>query len=294
MEGSILTEVLLPAILAFIMFGMGLTLTPRDFTQLIFSPKPVLLGLFGQLILLPLLAFMLALNFNAPSYIAMGMMVLAACPGGTTSNLFSHIARANLALSVSLTAITTVICVFTTPFLIKFAIDYFSTGEAIAFSLLNTSIALILISLVPVTIGMIIRHFAPNFARRTESLFRNLAIVFMLVVVVAICIKERHALVDAFPVVFLYAILLNAVATIMGVAVGKLGRLQQRDCTTLGIEIGTQNSTMAMLIAISFINDPALSVAPAIYGIVMYVGATSLVFYNRYTARIADSSASTK
>lgn len=294
MEGSILTEVLLPAILAFIMFGMGLTLTPRDFTQLIFSPKPVLLGLFGQLILLPLLAFMLALNFNAPSYIAMGMMVLAACPGGTTSNLFSHIARANLALSVSLTAITTVICVFTTPFLIKFAIDYFSTGEAIAFSLLNTSIALILISLVPVTIGMIIRHFTPNFARRTESLFRHLAIVFMLVVVVAICIKERHALVDAFPVVFLYAILLNAVATIMGVAVGKLGRLQQRDCTTLGIEIGTQNSTMAMLIAISFINDPALSVAPAIYGIVMYVGATSLVFYNRYTARIADSSASTK
>ncbi len=289
MDGSILTEVFLPAILAFIMFGMGLTLTPRDFTQLVFAPKPVLLGLFGQIILLPIMAFMLALNFNAPTYIAIGMMILAACPGGTTSNLFSHIAKANLALSVSLTAITTIICVFTTPFLIKFAIAYFSVDNPIEFSLLQTSLGLIAISLLPVSIGMVVRYFIPNFALRTEPIFRHLAMTFMIVIIIAICIKERNNLADAFPTVFLYALLLNVVATLMGVAVGKLGKLHRRDETTLGIEIGTQNSTMAMLIAISFIQDPALSVAPAVYGIIMYIGATGLVFYNQLATKTGDS-----
>ncbi|MEM0911238.1 MAG: bile acid:sodium symporter family protein [Pseudomonadota bacterium] len=289
MEGSVLTEVLLPAILAFIMFGMGLTLTPPDFTRLVYAPKPVLLGLLGQLIMLPIMAFMLAINFNAPTFIAIGMMVLAACPGGTTSNLFSHIARANLALSVSLTAITTVVCVFTTPFLIKFALAYFSTDKALEFSLIKTSLGLVLISLVPITIGMTVRHFFANFALRTESLFRHLAMIFMIVIIIAICIKERDMLVEAFPLVFMYALLLNAAATIMGIIVSKLGKLPRRDETTLGIEIGTQNSTMAMLIAISFIQEPALSIAPAAYGLVMYIGATALVFYNRNCTKAVDA-----
>lgn len=289
MESSVFTAILLPATLAFIMFGMGLSLVPDDFSRLFKAPKAVLLGLFGQLLLLPILAFMLAINLNAPIEVAIGMMILAACPGGTTSNLFTHIARANLALSVTLTAITTIICVFTTPWLIKFSMEYFSQGNAKDFSLVSTSIGLIVISLIPVSLGMIVRRFFPNFALKSEPRFRQFSIVFMIFIIAMVSYQESDTLINAFPNVFLYALVLNLLATGMGVLLAKLGKLDQRDGITLGIEVGTQNGTMAILIALSFIQEPAYSVAPAVYGLLMYVGATLLVFLSKYQNRQAQA-----
>ena len=199
MEASFFTQVLLPASLALIMFGMGLSLTIADFKRLLNTPRAVSMGLFGQMICLPLMAFLLCLAFSVEPHIAIGLMVLAACPGGTSSNLLSHIGRANLALSVSLTAITTVICVVSTPWLIKFSVDYFTILPDEPFSLLNISLSLLVITLIPIVIGMSVRHFALNFANRTEAFFRHLSTLFLITMIILISIDEKEMIMNSFP-----------------------------------------------------------------------------------------------
>lgn len=291
MQDSIFTQVLLPAILGIIMFGMGLSLVRDDFVRLAKVPKSVIAGLLGQLVLLPLFAFSLVILLSAPIEIAIGIMILAACPGGTTSNLISHIARANLALSVSLTAITTVICVISTPLLIKFSMDYFSdsaiqngaNGAAESFSLSGVSLNLIILLLVPITLGMILRHFFSKAARRAEPFFRHFSTLFMLFLIVAISYQEQDMLKASFPDVFIITFSLNIGATVMGLLIARAFSLSKKDGLTLGIEIGTQNASMAMLIAITFIENSAYSVAAGIYGVTMYIGAFLLVAYHKIT-----------
>ncbi|GBL04274.1 bile acid:sodium symporter family protein [Glaciecola sp. KUL10] len=283
MQDSILTQVLLPLVLALIMFGMGLSLTLKDFTRLAKVPKAALVGLFGQLVLLPLLTFLLAINLGVSNEIAIGMMILAACPGGTTSNLISHIAKANLALSVSLTAISTLICVITTPIIIVYSIEYFTQQAVEQFSILDTSIGIIAILIVPILLGMLVRKFADGFALFLEPFFRKLAVIFMVLLIISISYNEREMIVASFPSVFISMFTLNIIATIMGVALAKLAKLSHKDGLTLGIEIGTQNSTMAMLIAVSFLQMPDYAIAAGIYSVFMYLGATLLVLYSRWT-----------
>jgi len=280
MEGSILSQVVLPLVLAMIMFGMGMSLTKDDFSRLLRIPSSVVAGLVGQVLLLPIMAFSLILILELPAHLAIGIMVLASCPGGTTSNLISHIARANLALSITLTAITTLICVFTTPFIIKFSLDYFGVDNA-NFSLLNTTLGLIFISLVPVIIGLWVRHKAPVFALRQEPFFRKLAVIFMLLMIAGISWQERGMLLQSFPDVFLITIGLNLLATLMGVVVAKLVMLSKKDAVTLGIEIGTQNASMAILITLTFLDNPSYAIACGVYGVTMYLGAMLLVYWNK-------------
>ena len=283
MQDTIFTQVLLPAILGIIMFGMGLSLVKEDFVRIARVPKSVAAGLLGQVILLPLFAFALVTAFSAPIEIAIGLMILAACPGGTTSNLISHIARANLALSVSLTAITTVICVITTPFLITFSINHFTQSDNIEFSLIGISLKLVILLIVPISIGMLLRHFFSKAARRAEPFFRHFSTVFMLMLIVVIAYQEREMMQASFPDIFYITFSLNIGATIMGVLLAKAFSLSKKDGLTLGIEIGTQNASMAMLIAITFIENSAYSIAAGIYGVTMYLGAFLLVGYHKMT-----------
>jgi BASS family bile acid:Na+ symporter len=284
LQDTIFTQVLLPAILGIIMFGMGLSLVKEDFVRIAKVPKSVAAGLLGQVILLPLFAFALVTAFSAPIEIAIGLMILAACPGGTTSNLISHIARANLALSVSLTAITTVICVITTPFLIKFSINHFTQSDSTEFSLIGISIKLIILLIIPISIGMLLRHFFSKLARRAEPFFRHFSTVFMLMLIVVIAYQEREMMQASFPDIFYITFSLNIGATIMGVLLAKAFSLSKKDGLTLGIEIGTQNASMAMLIAITFIENSAYSIAAGIYGVTMYLGAFLLVGYHKMTS----------
>lgn len=284
MQASILTQVLLPAVLALIMFGMGLSLTKADFTRLLDMPRAIILGLFGQVLILPVLAFATAVVFDLSPELAIGIMILSACPGGTMSNVISHLSRANLALSVSLTGITTLICVFSTPWIIHFSISAFADSEGQAFSLLSTSIGLIFITFLPVLIGIGMRHKYAEIALRLEPRFRKLALAFMIVMIVAIVIQERDTLVSSFAQVFWATLTLNVVAISVGVLLGKGFRLPHREQLTLGIEVGIQNASMAILIAITFLQDPAFATAAGVYGLTMYLGAGLLVVYAKLTA----------
>ena len=287
MQASVLTEVLLPLALAFVMFGMGLTLTLADFARLIKAPCAVITGFIGQIVLLPLLALGLCIAFGVPDYIAVGVMVLAACPGGTTSNLISHIAKANLALSVSLTAISTIACVFTTPFIIQFALNYFVKENAPEFSIIQTVTGLVGISIFPVIIGMTIRHFKSGFAMKTENFFRQFSMYFMLLMIIGVLISERDSLAASFESAFLVCLALNLLSVFLGLMLAKISALAFKDSLTLAIEIGVQNAALAMLICITFLQAPDYAIAPGVYGIAMYIGPALLALWAKRNAKIA-------
>ncbi len=278
MSDSILTQVILPLVLALIMFGMGLSLTKQDFLELGKEPKPVAIGLFGQLLILPLLAFGIAKFFNLSEHLAVGIMILAACPGGTSSNILSQLARANLALSVSLTAVTTLICVVTTPLIIRFAIEEFNDTPVASFSLLSTTLGLIFITLIPVLVGILIRHNFADFAIRSEVFFRRLSTGFLIFMIAAITYQERTAFLTSFVLLSEAVISLNLMAIGTGLLLGLMFKLVKRDTVTLGIEVGVQNSAMAMLIAITFLDRPDYAIAAGVYGLAMYLGAAMLIF----------------
>jgi BASS family bile acid:Na+ symporter len=263
------------------MFGMGLSLQISDFVRLAKMPKAIFVGLFGQMLLLPALAFAVAVYFKVDEDIAIGLMILAACPGGTSSNLFTHIARANLALSISLTAINTIICVVTTPLIISFAIDYFSTGEPAQFSLIGTSLGLILITLVPVSIGMFVRAKFVELAAKLEPIFRHASILFMVLIIGKIIYDESDLIIEAWPDMYILTVGLNLFASALGIFLAKLFMLNDQDGVTLGIEIGTQNGTLAILIALTFIEVPAYAIVAGVYGVAMYLGAVLVVAYGK-------------
>ncbi|WP_339725604.1 bile acid:sodium symporter family protein [uncultured Paraglaciecola sp.] len=277
MTDSFLTQIIMPLVLALIMFGMGLSLTKQDFLELGKEPKPVAVGLFGQLLLLPLLAYGIAIFFDLSEHLAVGIMILAACPGGTSSNILSQLARANLALSVSLTAVTTLVCVVTTPLIIQFAIEQFNDTATTAFSLLSTTLGLIFITLIPVLIGIMVRHKFATLAMRSEAFFRHLSSAFLVLMIVAITYQERENLLDSFVLVSEAAFSLNILAIATGVLLGIIFKLVKRDAVTLGIEVGVQNSSMAILIAISFLDRPDYAIAAGVYGLAMYLGAGLLI-----------------
>lgn len=285
MENSVLTQVLLPMSLALIMFGMGLSLTKNDFLRLWKIPKAVIAGLLGQLIIMPLIAYGVAVYFELSASLAIGLMILAACPGGTMSNVFSLLARANLALSVTLTAITTVVCVFSTPFIIQFSINHFGQQTNTDFSLAGTTLGLFFVTLLPVLIGIIIREKYPSAAKRKEPFFRKFSGIFIMIMIVAILIQERDILVSSFSDMFGAAISLNLLSIAAGLALAKICHLTQRDGITLGIEVGIQNASMAILIAVSFLNKPDLATSAGVYGLTMYIGASILVLMSK---RIKD------
>lgn len=278
MTESALTQIILPLVLALIMFGMGLSLTKQDFLELGKAPKPVFIGLVGQLLFLPILAYAVAILFGLNQHMAIGIMILSACPGGTSSNIISHLARANLALSVSLTAVTTLVCVFTTPLIIQFAINQFDNNPGESFSLLSTTLGLIFITLLPVVLGIFLRHKYPTQAISSEPFFRRMATGFLIFLIVAITYKERANILESLSQILLPSITLNLIAIATGVILGMTFKLVKRDCVTLGIEVGVQNSGMAILIAVSFLNRPDYAIAAGVYGLAMYLGAGLLLF----------------
>lgn len=281
MTESILTQVLLPAAIALIMLGMGLSLTVSDFTRLLRSPRPVVTGLVGQLALLPIIAIGLAYSFGLSAEFAMGLFIVAVCPGGTMSNVISQLCRANIALSVTLTAICTIIGIASTPLLIQLGYDHFLTGSAVQFSLLSASLGLLVLTLVPITLGMLINRYKPAWATFAEPFFLKGSAGFMVIMIIAIMIQERENLVESFSQLFLVCLCLNLLTIFAGLGLAKWQKLTPRDAITLGIEIGIQNATLAILIALTFLSQSALALPAGVYGLTMYIGAGLLIYLSR-------------
>lgn len=280
MEASILTQIFLPLSLAFIMFGMGLTLTFDDFKRIILYPKAVTIGLINQLLFIPLVAFGLIKIFELQAEMAVGLMILAVCPGGATSNLITHLAKGDSALSITLTAFSSLITVFTIPFLVNFSIQYFMPGGGQEFQLnvLGTVISVILITAIPVLMGMILLKRIPNLANRIEPMFRRLSAVFFVLILVAAILKERENLLNFLSHVGPVALALNIGMLGIGFFSSRLLGLGKRQSRTISIEAGIQNGTLGITIAATLIGNSQMTIPSAIYGILMFGTAGFMIF----------------
>jgi BASS family bile acid:Na+ symporter len=184
---EIISKVFLPLSLAIIMLGMGMTLIPADFTRIIKYPKAILIGLTNQLIFLPIIGFSLAIAFNLNPVMAVGLMILASCPGGPTSNLITQVCKGNIALSVTLTAIASIVSILTIPFILSYALEYFSSNTDITIKLpiIDTIIQIMGITVIPISIGMFIRKHKTNFAKRMEKPMRTASTVIFIIVCIS-------------------------------------------------------------------------------------------------------------
>lgn len=275
MTASVLTDYLLPLCLACIMFGIGLSLTLADFARLLKKPGCVLTGLAGQIIVMPVIAIACAamaitLAGLSPA-MTMGIVLLAACPGGTMSNLMSHLLRADTALSVTLTALSTLICIITTPLLIGLGYTLFAPSSSQAISVAGITTGLLLMALLPVALGMIMRHLAPLQATRLEPGFQRFSLIFLGLLIVTMVVREWSLLINSGFMLIGLALLLSLLTSLCGWVSGRPGRLTLAIRRTLCIEVGIQNAALAMVIALSILEQPELAVFPGLYGIIMYL-----------------------
>ncbi|WOD41298.1 bile acid:sodium symporter family protein [Nodosilinea sp. E11] len=273
MESTFLTAVFLPLALFMVMLGMGLGLTPGDFTRVLVYPKAAVIGLLAQLIMLPLLGFGLASIFPLTPDLAVGVMILAACPGGPTSNLVTYLARGNVALSITLTALSSLITVFTIPLVVNLATGVFM-GEAAALQLpfLATVGQIAVITAIPVAVGMTLRHYLPQFASQVERRVKWLSLALLGLIIAGLLVQQRASLVGFFAQVGLVTLALNLGAMALGHLIALVAKLDRPNATAITVEVGIQNGTLAIAIASSptLLNQPNLAIPAAIYSLVMF------------------------
>jgi len=272
MESSLLTSVILPVSLAIIMFGMGLTLVIDDFKRVVQYPKAALVGLTNQLILLPIIGFGLAVAFQLSTAMAVGLMIIAACPGGVTSNLITHVSKGDIALSITLTAISSLITVFTIPLIISLALIHFANDveTKIELPILQTILQIMVITIVPVSIGMLIRRYRTTFANRMEKPMRIASTVIFILVMVGIILANKEMILPALKSVGLVTILLNVITMAVGYLAARLFQLNIKQSISIIIESGIQNGTLAIVIATTILKQNDMSVPPALYSLLMF------------------------
>ncbi|HHZ65715.1 MAG TPA: bile acid:sodium symporter family protein [Flavobacteriales bacterium] len=280
MEASILTSVLLPLALFIIMLGMGLSLVIDDFRRVAQYPKAATIGLINQLLFLPLIGFAIASVSGLPGELCVGLMILAACPGGVTSNLISHLAKGDTALSISLTAISSVVSILTIPLIINFAIEHFlHADQAIKPPTEDIVKQIIAITILPVSIGMLIRKKRERFALRMDKPVRIFSAVFLLLIIVAAIIKEKQVLIDYFGQVWIATLGLNITTMLLGYAAARIFKLTLPQSVTISIESGIQNGTLGLVIATTILQNSLMSITPAIYSLLMFGTGALMVFY---------------
>lgn len=279
METNIISDVFLPLALFVIMLGMGINLVPNDFKKVVAFPKAAIIGLVNQLIFLPLIAFAICLVFGLKAELAVGLMILAACPGGATSNLITHLAKGDIALSISLTAITSFITVLTIPIIVNFSLSYFMAESGyVKLPVLKTVGQVVGITILPVSIGMIIRRFKSELADKVESPVKILSAVFLVLIIVGVVLSNKENLVDFFVKVGVAALALNVIMLSLGYFTAHFFKLSPDRKRTISIETGIQNGTLGIAVAASILKNNEMAISPAIYSLIMFLTVGVLLF----------------
>lgn len=284
MEANILVNLLLPIALFIIMIGMGLSLATKDFARILHHPTPVALGLSNQLIGLPILGFFIATVLQLPPVLAVGLMILAACPGGALSNLITHVANGDTALSITLTAFSSFISVLTIPLITSAMLLYFmGTTEQIHLPILPTIGKIIAITIFPISIGMILRHYQAAFAQRTEPFIRRLSIVLYVIIVSLIIVNDYEIILPGLRQIGLAVILFNIAALSLGYYTARLLHFDSRQTIAISVETGIQNCALAVVIASTILQRPDIALVPAIYSLPMFItGGCTMFWFGRY------------
>lgn len=277
MNDSALITIGLPIALAIIMFGLGLTLTVADFRRVARTPTAVVIALVLQILVLPLIAFGLITLFDLDPLLAVGMMLLAASPGGTTANLFSHLFGGDIALNISLTAINSILAAFTIPIITNLAIAHFDADGELGLQFAKV-IQVIAIVLIPVVIGMLVRRRWAEFAQRADRPVRVFSIAVLVFVSFGALVSERDNFADYARQVGVVTALFCLASLSLGYAGARLLRLEQRQAIACSMEIGIHNTTVALTIALSVLDSTEVAIPSAVYSVLMYILATGFGF----------------
>ncbi len=266
---SVFITLFLPASLFIIMFSLGMALTIADFRRVVLFPRGIAIGLLNLLLISPLLAFTLAVVFRLPPELAVGMVLLGASPGGTTANMLTHLARGDTALSITMTAISSVAAVVMTPLVLSLASAHFMSGElALQLDMSGIVVKVLIITLIPLSLGMLVRANAEAWALRHEPLAKKIAMVFFVLVVAAALWSERTHIGDNLAVVGFAVLSLNVLAMTISYILSTLAGLNGRQATAVSIELGVHNTTLAM--AVGAMVTPTMVIPAAVYGVFMF------------------------
>jgi bile acid:Na+ symporter, BASS family len=280
--GSVITNLLLPISLGIIMLGLGLSLTVADFTRVVRYPKAVLIGLFIQMFVLTTVCWLICILFKLPPVLSVGMMLLAASPGGATANIYSHLAHGDVALNITLTAINSLLSLFALPFIVSAALQYFMGADQYVPPPFKKVIEVGVIILGPVAIGMLLRAKLPVFAAKMEKPIRIFSVVLLAILVVAATVQEWATLTQNFAVVGFACLAFNLASMAIGYNVPLIAKLPQKQAIAIAMEIGIHNGTLAIFIAFNVLNNGALSVPAAIYSLIMFVTAGVFAWWLSY------------
>lgn len=278
-----------PIFLFTVMIAMGLSLTLPDLGEVIRKPKAILIGLTAQLLMLPALAIGFGLLLNSPPIIAAGAIILAACPGGITSNAYVFASRADIALSIGLTAVASLITVFSVPFLTLLALNmHLGQGEIPALPAADMMWALAKLTIVPVAIGMTVRHFKAETALKAIEPLRVITLIALIVIVIIGTVTAWDTIVENLWTAGVLMAAINVTAMSFGFLIGKLAKLPFPQRASITFEVGVQNLSMALFVAFTFLQSPELAISTLVYALIMKITAMSFVAYVRN--RLGNSS----
>jgi len=282
MEGvelvTFINSKVIPIGIFLIMMGMGLSLVTNDFKRVVKYPKAVAIGLTNQLLFLPLIGFALASLMSLEPEYAIGVMLLVLCPGGTTSNLFTYLAKGDVALSVTMTAIASVITVFTIPIVLSFSLVYFmGAGSEFELPVVKTMVSLIALTILPVSIGMLIKRYAPTVADKTQVLVSRFGVIFLSFLVLFLSYVQKDIIVEALIATGPVSLILNVSTMALGYYTSKWFGLNPEQRRSITMEVGLQNSTLSMFMALTLLANYKMSLTPAIYTLIMFLTAGIMV-----------------
>jgi BASS family bile acid:Na+ symporter len=285
MTSNFFNALLLPLALAIIMLGLGLSLRINDFKRVVKYPKAMLIGLVSQMLILPLLCFFIARIFGLSPELAVGLMLLAASPGGPTANLYSHLSRGDVALNVTLTAVNSLLTLFTLPLIVNIAINYFMESGQVIPMQFKKVVEVFAIVLIPVSIGMVVKSKFPALSAKLSKPVKILSAVFLVIVIGGVIYQARENIVSYFRMVGIAALVFNILSIGVGYFVPRFLKLEQKQAIAIGMEIGIHNGTLAIFIALSVIGNSAMSIPPVIYSLIMFFTAAAFGYAVNFKKR---------
>jgi BASS family bile acid:Na+ symporter len=280
MESSALLSILLPLALGIIMFGLGLSLTVADFSRVIIYPKAVITGLICQMLILPAVCFAIAKLFNVTPELAVGLILLSASPGGVTSNFFTHLAKGDVVLSITITAIASLLCIFSLPLIVNFSMQVFMDESRYIPLQFMEVLQIFIIILVPVIIGMIVLKKNPLLAVKLQKPVKLFSLLFLLALILMQVIKERENLGSFWKQTGIAVLIFNIISLAAGFFIPRLIKIPIKQSIAIGMGSGIRNGTLAITIALtpSLLNNSTMSIPAAIYSLVMYFTAALFVY----------------
>jgi bile acid:Na+ symporter, BASS family len=288
MQDSILTTLVLPIALATIMLGLGLSLKSDDFLRIFKYPKAVTIGLIGQLVILPIIALAIVKVIPMPPAIAVGLIILALCPCGPSSNMITYLAGGDVALAVTLTVFSSMITVFTIPLFASMAVNSFlGTNAIVSLPIGATMGQIFVITVIPIALGMLIQARFPEIARRLEKVTNKLAVGFLVLIIILLVAKEWSKLPGFIVQAGTGVMLLNILGMAAGFAISKMLNLNIAQQICIAIEVGIQNGTLAIAITAGILKDAEMAIPAAIYSLFMYLTGFAVIAYSK---RLTSSS----